>query len=193
MEAPTPRKIDLGCGPNPAPDFEGCDAIPFPNVKHVFNIGLGSWPFEDSSIDEARSSHAIEHLDAVERVTFFNELWRVLKPEAKALIIIPHWSSGRAYGDPTHKFPPVSDFAMFYLKREWRLANAPHTDVSFWPQGYSCDFEASWGYSFRNDPDFMCKADAYKQYAMANYKDVIQDMVTTVTCKKPALGAPPAA
>lgn len=185
-------KIDLGCGPSKKPEFSGCDRIAFPGVDYVFDLGAERWPFEDSSVDEAHSSHTIEHLDRVERVFFFNELWRVLKPEAKALIIAPHWSSGRAYGDPTHQWGPISDFMFYYLKREWRLTQAPHTDIAHWPQGYLCDFEATWGYSFRNDAEFMARNDHYKQYAMANYRDVIMDIVATLVAKKPSPAAEPA-
>lgn len=151
------------------------------------------WPWPDSSVDEAYSSHFVEHLTQTERCHFFNELHRILKPDAKALIIVPHWSSGRAYGDPTHQWPAWSDMAAYYLKREWRESQAPHTDAKNWPPGYSCDFEATWGYSFRNDAEFMSRNDHYKQYAMANYRDVIQDCVMTVIAKKPAPAAEPPA
>lgn len=159
----------------------------------AYHVGYKPWPWADSSVDEAYSSHFVEHLTQIERCHFFNELHRILKPDAKALIIVPHWSSGRAYGDPTHQWPAWSDMAAYYLKREWRESQAPHTDAKNWPPGYSCDFEATWGYSFRNDAEFMCRADAYKQYAMANYRDVIQDCVMTVIAKKPAPAAEPPA
>lgn len=206
-------KLDLGCGPNPREGFEGVDQYAFDGkVKHVLSLTAlhlinegavnpdGSdasawarkpWPWSDSSVDEAYSSHFVEHLDQPERCWFFNELHRILKPGATAQIIVPHWSSGRAYGDPTHKWPAWSDMAAYYLRREWRLSQAPHTDVSLLPWGYSCDFEAIGAYSFRNDPDFTSKNDAYKQYAMQFYRDVIWDFVMTVKAIKPQAAETP--
>lgn len=193
-------KLDFGCGPNPKEGFEGVDQYAFDGkVKHVFDLRepcgeskfapvyRKPWPWEASSVDEAYSSHFVEHLDQQERCWFFNELWRILKPNATALIIVPHWSSGRAYGDPTHKWPAWSDMAAYYLRKDWRMTQAPHTDATLLPWGYSCDFEANWGYSFRNDPEFMARSDPYRQYAMQNYRDVIWDTVMTIKALKPEL------
>lgn len=90
------------------------------------------WPWPDGSVTEAHSSHFVEHLTPVERVHFVNELYRVLKPcrkengtnvEGFCTIIVPHWCNMRAYGDPTHQWPPVSEFWSLYLNREWRMGH----------------------------------------------------------------------
>lgn len=127
-------KLDFGCGKNKLPGFEGVDSIAFEGVDHVMDVRQTPWKWEDNSIDEAHSSHFVEHLDGPERVAFFNELYRVLKPGASVRIICPYWSHNRAYGDPTHKFPPISDWTFYYLNKGWRDMNAPHV-------GYTCDFE----------------------------------------------------
>src|SRR5688572_13911022 len=100
-------KLDLGCGPNKKEGFLGVDSIKFKGVDVVFDLATGRWPWKDNSVSEAHASHFVEHLDAKERTHFVNELYRVLKPGATAQIIVPHWASQRAYGDPTHKWPPV--------------------------------------------------------------------------------------
>lgn len=57
-------KLDLGSGPRPAPGFEGVDKIPG-ITQHTVDFGKGEpWPFDDDSVDELRSCHCIEHLDA---------------------------------------------------------------------------------------------------------------------------------
>ncbi len=188
-------KIDIGCGPNKkGPDWIGVDRVKFPNVDVVCDLAARNdvmivgappplpfkpWPFESNSVDEVHCSHFVEHLEARERVHFANELFRILKPGAKALIITPHWSSNRAYGDMTHKWPPVSEMWAYYLKREWRKANAPHDDIEWSPDGYSCDFEVGWGYSLRQD--VTVRNQEYQAYAMTNYKDVCQDWIATLT------------
>lgn len=179
-----PTKLDLGCGSQKKPGFYGIDLISFPNVDLVFDLAKeGSWPFQSDSIEEAHSSHFIEHLDALERVHFVNELWRVLKPGAKCTIITPHWSSCRAYGDPTHKWPPMGEFALFYWKKDWRIANAPHTDIEHNPNGFKCNFEATWGYSL--NPEVALRNQEYQQYAMQFLTEARLDMIATLTAIKP--------
>lgn len=180
---PLPLKLDFGCGPNVREGFEGVDISAFDNgaVRHVVDLKQTPWPWDDNSVSEAHASHFVEHLNAMERVGFWNELYRVLIPGGSCSIIVPHWASNRAYGDPTHQWPPISEMAFYYLKREWRMQNAPHTDAKYLPGGFDCDLDATWGYSMR--PDLMVRNQEYQQHAMQNFKEVIMDTVATV--KKP--------
>lgn len=175
-------KLDLGCGPNPKEGFEGCDQIKFNDkIKHVFNMGKDAWPFKNDTVDEVNCSHAIEHLTAKERVHFMNELYRVCKKGAKTLLIAPHVFSERAYGDFTHQWPPIAGFWFYYLNKEWRKSQAPHCDKEFNPEGYDCDFEASWGYSLHGELDG--RPEEYRQIAVKFWKEAIQDIFATLTKK----------
>jgi hypothetical protein len=172
-------KLDIGCGKSKREGFHGVDQYAMDGVDTVLKIGTESWPWEDGSVEEAHSSHFVEHLTQRERVHFFNELHRVLAPGAKATIITPHWASNRAYGDPTHQWPPMAEMAFYYLAAKWRTEQAPHTDVKWNPAGYSCDFAATWGYSFSND--LAMRNHEFVQFAIANYKEAAQDLIATVT------------
>lgn len=176
-------RIDLGCGKNKKEGFIGVDSIKFDTVDVVCNLGNDKWPFADGSVDEAHCSHMIEHLTPVQRMHFANELDRVLKPGAKCLLIAPHWASCRAYGDMTHVWPPVSEFWFYYLNREWRKINAPHDDIEFNPQGYSCDLECTWGFSLH--PEINAKNQEQQRYASTFYKEANQDIFCTMTKKLP--------
>jgi len=177
-------KLDLGCGgKKKGEDWVGCDQFAMEGVDHVFNIGDEAWPFEDSTVEEAHASHFLEHLTQKQRMHFFNELFRVLTDGAKATIITPHWASNRAYGDMTHQWPPVAEMFYYYLKQEWRDANAPHTDIKWNKDGFTCNFDATWGYSF--SPELGARHQDHVQFALANYKEAAQDLYATVT--KPAL------
>lgn len=176
-----PTKLDLGAGPHTKAGFCGVDQTAFPGIDYVTDL-TKPWPWADSSIEEAHSSHCIEHFDAMERVHFLNELYRVLKPGAKCTLIAPHWSSCRAYGDPTHKWPPVSEFSFFYWKKEWRMANAPHTDASNLKGGFTCNFDVTWGYSL--EPGVAMRNQEYQQMAMTYYKEACQDVIATLTAIK---------
>lgn len=181
-----PIKLDIGCGGNKkGPEWHGIDQFPMSGVDTVMRVGADTWPFEDNSVEEAHSSHFLEHLTNLngkwERVNFFNELHRVLKPGAKCSIIIPHWASTRYYGDPTH-CEPFSEMGFYYLSREWRKAQAPHTDKSVNPNGYDCDFEATWGYSLH--ASIQTRNTEYQQYALTNFKEAAQDIIANLTAKK---------
>lgn len=160
LPQPEPIYLDLGCGKNTRVDkdasgnivrtWEGVDAIDF-GQKHVIDLRK-PWPWENESVDEVWSSHFFEHLEVAERVHFINELYRVLKWGAKATIVAPSGTNFCAYGDPTHKWPPLVDWAANYWWKQWRDANAPHADAANDPvYGYSCDFDFVIGWS--TDPN----------------------------------------
>lgn len=166
-----PLRLDLGCGKNKKADFTGVDSIKFDGVDLVHDLRK-PWPWSDGSVDEVHSSHFLEHLSAPERVHFFNELWRVMRSGAKATIIVPSWTSERAYGDPTHCWPPVVGFSFLYLNRAWREVNAPHT-------GYTCDFDFQGG-NFLAQP-WQSRTQETQLFAQNHYLNVAQDMFVTIT------------
>lgn len=172
-------KLDLGCGSRKKEGFLGVDQYPMENVDVVLDIGTAPWPWEDGSVEEIHASHFLEHLTAMQRVHFMNEAFRVLKDGGKATIITPHWASNRAYGDFTHQWPPVAEMFFYYLKQDWRNLNAPHTDKKWNPQGYSCNFDATWGYSFT--PELGARHPEHVQFALSNYKEAAQDIYATLT------------
>jgi Methyltransferase domain len=164
-----PLRLDLGCGKAKKKGFTGVDSIPFDGVDVVTDLGSGTWPWADGTVDEVHCSHMIEHLTWPQRVHFFNELFRVMKKGAKAQIILPHWASARYYGDPTHQ-APFSEFAWFYLQKAWRDVNAPHT-------AYTCDFDVTYGYTLH--PALTGRSQEYVNYALQWFTEARQDMVAT--------------
>lgn len=173
-------KLDFGCGPHPREGFEGVDQFQFDNkVKYVMDVKTTPWPWADNSVAEAHASHFVEHLTGMERVKFVNELYRVLVPGGQCQIIVPHWASCRAYGDPTHQWPPVSEFWFYYLSKVWRESNTPHDDIKYNPDGFNCDFSATWGYSL--NPNLANRNQEYQQFAMSNYKEACSDLIATLT------------
>lgn len=180
-----PLKLDLGCGKSKRAGFTGVDALRLEGVDITADLRK-RWPFNDESVDEAHSSHFIEHLDGMERIHFWNELYRVLKVGAKAQIIGPDWANSRAYGDPTHKWPPFSDFCCYYLDKKWRETQAPHCDSRYVEWGYSCDFEfvsaSSWD---GNHPEFLGRSDDARAYAVRNFKNSVIDLIINVTKRAP--------
>lgn len=179
----TLMKLDLGCGKNKREGFLGVDIISFEGKTDIICDLTKKWPWKDETVEEANCSHLLEHLEAQQRIHFVNELYRVLIDGGKCTVITPHWASCRAYGDLTHKWPPVSEFWYWYLSKNWRKTEAPHDDIEFNPNGYNCNFEATWGHSMRQD--LLIRNQEYQTFALNNYKEAAQDMVATLTKKVP--------
>ncbi len=177
-------KLELGCGTRrDHHDWIGVDKIKFEGVDVVLDLmeklpngQFKPWPWKDASIDEISCSHVVEHFEPAERIHFVNEMYRILKPGAKATVVAPDWSTQRAYGDLTHKWPPISGFWFFYLSEEWRKIQAPHN------LDYKCNFSVTWGHIMRED---VAKRNTeFQMFAMANYKDVCLDIIATLIAVK---------
>lgn len=139
----TLRKLDLACGQNCQPGFEGVDI--WEGAQHRVDLSRYPWPFETSSIDEIHCSHYVEHIydgyvdekgrtidglgqlftaangqDALFR--FFDEVWRILKPDGIIKIIVPCGRSSRGFQDPTHRRFFMAE-TFLYFNAEWRKMN----------------------------------------------------------------------
>lgn len=167
-----PIRLDLGCGPNPKEGFQGVDVRDYGRTDILVADLRGPWKWDDDSVDEIHCCHLIEHFEARDRIHFVNEMHRVLKPGASAEIVVPHWCSGRAYGDLTHAWPPVSEFWFLYLSRAWREANAQHAC-----DDYTCDFTVTWGTTVH--PDIVMRNQEHQQFATKFYREAAQDIVAT--------------
>lgn len=166
-------KLNIGCGKDIKDGWFNVDALQFPGVDAVWNL-TDRWPVGDGSVDEIHCSHVIEHFDALRRCHVYNEMGRVLVPGGKVTLIAPHWANGRAYGDPTHCWPPVAEMSFYYLSRKWRDEQAPHTNSH-----YTCDFDATWGYSLA--PDLMARNAEFQQFALNHYANAAMDIHATLT------------
>lgn len=183
-----PLKLNLGSGPTKMEGFVSVDCIKFPEVDVVADLKK-KWPWKNNTVVEVHASHVVEHLDAMERVHFVNELYRVLIPDGKATIVTPHWANSRAYGDPTHAWPPVAEFWFYYLSKEWRLGdkskslngNAPHTDITYLKGGFNCNFEATWGYSLH--PIVQLRNYDAQQFMTQFYINAAMDLIATIIKK----------
>jgi len=128
-------KLDLGCGSRSREGFLGVDISADCGADIVHDLSQMPWPFEDASVEEVYCSHFLEHLDGEQRMSFMNELYRILKPAAKATIITPYWTWVGAIQDPTHRWPPIAEQSYYYFNREMR----ERMGVSHYP--IHCNFE----------------------------------------------------
>jgi hypothetical protein len=100
-----------------------------------------------------------------------NELYRVLKPDAGCLIVVPAPWSDRALQDPTHKWPPVVAPSFFYFNDNWRKQNGlTHGDYF----KISCHFD----FNSQGIPSLLWahRTEEVKQFSAVHYINALQDM-----------------
>lgn len=80
-------KLNLGCGKRNMAEFINIDAVKQTEETVVGDILDLEYP--DNSVEEIFSEHVIEHLDKNEIVKFFSEIYRLLMPGGKIVLISP--------------------------------------------------------------------------------------------------------
>ena len=140
--------------------------------REVIEERKGTWPEKDDSVDEISILYMIEYLDPEDRINFVNEAHRVLKKDAKAVIISTMWSTNRAYSDLAMQWPPVAEGWFFHLRKEWRTINNKYE------KRYTCDFETTWGYKLH--PLIEPRNQEYQQNAVVFWKEATQDIIATL-------------
>lgn len=190
---PVTRKLDLACGQNPRPGFEGVDI--FPGAQHVVNLLRYPWPFDDNSVAELSCSHFIEHIpmwfvdpsgepiegprgmqegqDALLR--FFDECWRVLVPGGAMKIVWPASRSDRAFQDPTHR-RYIPEHMVLYLNAEWRRVNGLDHYRAV------CNFDVNCGQTY--DQAIQTRAPEVQRQLLFNQWNNVVDLVADIVARK---------
>jgi ubiquinone/menaquinone biosynthesis C-methylase UbiE len=175
--------LDLGCGQTKAttqfftdnmkltPDkVIGVDIAKCEGVDVVHDLTKFPYPFKDESVDAIYTCHFIEHLDGTERIKFFDECYRILKPGGIMRHMHPYYKSVRAVQDPTHKWPPISENSYFYWDKSWREANKlDHYNIK-------CDYEFNIYYLWQ-DPTIANKNEETRAFSIDKYWNIVADMI----------------
>jgi SAM-dependent methyltransferase len=96
------KKLNLGSGELRKEGYINVDwnDITNPDVKHDLN--KVPYPFLDDTFDLIEASHVLEHLD--KPFTIMKELHRILKPEGRLIVKVPHFSRGFTHAEHSHGF-----------------------------------------------------------------------------------------
>jgi predicted SAM-dependent methyltransferase len=91
-------KLNLGCGWNKLDGYINLDR----NSQWEPDVvaELPEIPFPDETFTHIVAWHIIEHLP--DKISLFNECWRVLEPGGELHILTPYAFSHAAHQDPTH-------------------------------------------------------------------------------------------
>ena len=166
-------KIDLACGQNKQEGFFGVDIAPGENVDAVVDLEQFPWPIESDSVEEIFCSHYVEHTSDL--IKFMDEVYRILKPGGKIKVIAPYYNSIRCWQDPTHK-RAISEATFFYFNKGWRETNKlDHYNIK-------SDFDFSYGYEL--NPAWANRSEEARNFAIAHYTNVINDVHVVLTKKE---------
>lgn len=115
-------RLNVGCGRNPIVGWLNLDCMALPGVDIVADLekcGTEPLPIESDSVDEFLLQHVLEHIK--NPLPLMQELHRVAKPEALAVIRTPYGSTDDAWEDPTHVRPYFAgSFGYFSQPLYWR-------------------------------------------------------------------------
>lgn len=103
-------------------------------------LGKNTIPLEDDSVDIAVAHHILEHIgrqgETTEWFFFWEELYRVLKPEGRLEFLAPLWNSVWAWADPSHTRALSPESFVFVGQDNYRI---PGSAIS--PFRVRCDFK----------------------------------------------------
>lgn len=170
------KRLDLACGGAKAEGFVGVDIAQVEGVDVVHDLTVAPWPFEDNSIDEARCHHFFEHLEPHQRVTFMNELYRVLKPGAGCIMVTPR-GFDRQVQDFTHKWPPVVESSYYYFDKKFYEFNKLEHYLEQY--GIRCDFEVR-PVEASVSGEFASRSEEHRFFAVRHYMNAALDLVVLV-------------
>jgi SAM-dependent methyltransferase len=94
-------EIEIGCGPNKLQGRIGVDHLALPGVDVVANLEEGLGVFPDRCADVVHARSVLEHV--IDVGGLMGEIHRVLKPDGKFRVFVPHFSNPYFYSDYTHR------------------------------------------------------------------------------------------
>jgi SAM-dependent methyltransferase len=116
------RRLNVGCGRDIKPGWINLDIAKAAGVDITADLekcATTPLPLDADCIDEFLLSHVMEHVTAV--LPLMQELHRVAKPNAVAVIRAPYGGSDDAWEDPTHvRAYFANSFAYFSQPSYWR-------------------------------------------------------------------------
>lgn len=106
------RILDVGCGINKFAGAIGIDRNPRSRADVLAELDHFPYPFRESSFDELRAIHVIEHVADV--VATIEEFHRLVRPGGRIHISTPHYTDFSSFCDPTHRWH-LNSFSFRYF------------------------------------------------------------------------------
>lgn len=186
-----PVKLNLGCGHERLDGYLNVDRVGDAPVQ--WDLETFPWPWPDSSVEEVRLHHVLEHLGATPPVylRIIQELYRVCGDGALVHITVPHPRHDDFLVDPTHVRPILAESFQLFSKRrcaDWAKRGVSNSSLALW---LDVDFDIE-RVSHSLDPLWLAQLQAGKMKAeelavMAQQvHNVIKETLIVLRVLKPA-------
>jgi len=145
LASDSPIVLELGCGPKKHEGRLGIDRVALPGVDITADLEQGLPFIPDNSIEAIHSRSVLEHIDNLELM--MHEIWRVLKPEGRKHLFVPHFSNPYYYSDYTHqRFFGLYSFEYFSSSQQRFKRNVPsfYQDFGFRTEKLRLEFTSPW-------------------------------------------------
>jgi ubiquinone/menaquinone biosynthesis C-methylase UbiE len=93
-------KLNFGCGMDIKKDYVNIDRIKLNGVDVVHDLLKQPYPFKDNTFEEIYCKDVLEHLPNHNAI--IKEFHRILKPNGKVIILVPHFTSATSWCNPEH-------------------------------------------------------------------------------------------
>jgi SAM-dependent methyltransferase len=100
LAARRPIRLNLGVGRRSRDGYYGVDWIEMPTVDVVADLNEPLTELPDNSVEAIYTHHTFEHV--VNFLPLLKEIHRVVIPDGRVEIVVPHFSNPYGYSDPTH-------------------------------------------------------------------------------------------
>lgn len=107
------KKLNLGCGAEVLAGYVNVDIEPRNGVI-LHDLNNVPYPFKEASFEHIRCHSILEHVKSITVV--MEELQRILIPGGTLEIIVPHYTSPVAWGNPTHTRGFGHETFLYYIK-----------------------------------------------------------------------------
>jgi SAM-dependent methyltransferase len=100
IAAGRPIRLNLGVGRRPRDSYVGLDWIEMPGVDVVADLNEPLTDLPPNSVEAIYTHHTFEHV--VNFLPLLKEIHRVVIPDGRVEVVVPHFSNPYGYSDPTH-------------------------------------------------------------------------------------------
>lgn len=174
-------KLNLGCGQNRLKGYVNVDKHAGLRPDVVHDLESFPWPFEDGAADEIVMFHVLEHMgaDAATFLAIIKELYRVLAPGGRLVIVVPHPRSDDFINDPTHVRAVTPQVLSLFSKencRKWARDGASNSPLAL---AVDVDFEIE-SAAYRLTPRWQARARGMTKdqldEAIATHNNVVREI-----------------
>ena len=176
-------KLNLGCGTRPIEGWVNADKYPPADILH--DLESLPWPWGDNSAEEIVLSHVLEHLGPTPDLflKIMQELYRVCKPGATVMIVVPDPRHDFYLNDPTHVRPITPQMLAMFSKKQcedWARNNNANTPLAL---QLGVDFETV-GTQAIPDARYAGKSNAEISEAYRRENNVISEHIIVLKAVK---------